>query len=72
MCGKFTYMATWAQVADFSAPLASRPSNAPEETAMPMRLQTVAPAQLTGLGRPAMATSASPGLCGWPVDGSMR
>ncbi|MCA8890437.1 MULTISPECIES: SOS response-associated peptidase family protein [Hyphomonas] len=37
MCGKFTYMATWAQVADFSAPLASRPSNAPEETAMPMR-----------------------------------
>lgn len=37
MCGKFTYMATWAEVVDFSRPLASRPSNAPEETAMPMR-----------------------------------
>jgi len=30
-------MATWAEVVDFSAPLASRPSNAPVEMAMPMR-----------------------------------
>lgn len=37
MCGKFTYMATWAEVVDFSQPLTARPSNAPEETATPMR-----------------------------------
>lgn len=37
MCGKFTYMATWAEVVAFSEPLVARPSNAPEETATPMR-----------------------------------
>src|SRR5579871_1689811 len=37
MCGKFTFMATWAEVVDFSQPLIARPSNAPEETATPMR-----------------------------------
>jgi putative SOS response-associated peptidase YedK len=37
MCGKFTYMATWAEVVNFSAPLVARPSNSPEETATPMR-----------------------------------
>jgi len=37
MCGKFTYMATWAEVHDFSQPLVQRPTNAPEETATPMR-----------------------------------
>lgn len=37
MCGKFTYMATWAEVVAFSEPLIARPSNAPEETATPMR-----------------------------------
>ena len=37
MCGKFTYMATWAEVVAFSQPLTKGPSNAPEETATPMR-----------------------------------
>ena len=37
MCGKFSYMAIWAEVHSFSQPLAARPSNAPEETATPMR-----------------------------------
>ena len=36
MCGKFTYMATWAEVVGFAELLASRSSNVPEETAMPM------------------------------------
>ena len=37
MCGKFTFMATWAQVVAFSQPLTAKPTNAPEETATPMR-----------------------------------
>lgn len=41
MCGKFTFMATWAQVHAFSQPLVARPSNAPEQTAMPIRLAPV-------------------------------
>lgn len=41
MCGKFTYMATWAEVHDFSRPLDARRSNAPEQTATPMRLAPV-------------------------------
>lgn len=41
MCGKFTYMATWAEVVDFSQPLTARPTNAPEEAATPMRFAPV-------------------------------
>ncbi len=41
MCGKFTYIATWAQAYVFYQPLASRPSNAPEETTTPMRFAPV-------------------------------
>ncbi len=41
MCGKFTYMATWAEVVDFSEPLIARPTNAPEEAATPMRFAPV-------------------------------
>jgi putative SOS response-associated peptidase YedK len=41
MCGKFTFMATWAEVHAFSQPLVARPSNAPEQTAMPMRVAPV-------------------------------
>ena len=37
MCGKFSYMATWAEVVSFSEPLTARPSNASEEGATPMR-----------------------------------
>lgn len=37
MCGKFSYMATWAEVHDFSQPLVQRPTNAPEETTTPMQ-----------------------------------
>ena len=37
MCGKFTFMATWAQVVAFSQPLTAKPTNAPEEAATPMR-----------------------------------
>ncbi|MEZ5997442.1 MAG: SOS response-associated peptidase family protein [Hyphomonas sp.] len=37
MCGKFTMMATWAEVHSFSQPLIARPSNAPEVAATPMR-----------------------------------
>jgi putative SOS response-associated peptidase YedK len=37
MCGKFTFMATWAEVVDFSQPLIAKPSNAPEQAATPMR-----------------------------------
>ena len=37
MCGKFSYLATWAEVQDFSRPLVLRPSNAPEQLATPMR-----------------------------------
>ena len=37
MCGKFSYMATWAEVVSFSEPLTARPSNASEEVATPMR-----------------------------------
>ena len=37
MCGKFTFMATWAQVVAFSQPLTAKPTNAPEESATPMR-----------------------------------
>lgn len=41
MCGKFTFMATWAEVHDFSRPLDARASNAPEQTATPMRMAPV-------------------------------
>ena len=41
MCGKFSYMATWAEVVSFSEPLTARPSNAPEEVATPMRFAPV-------------------------------
>ena len=41
MCGKFSYMATWAEVVSFSEPLTARSSNAPEEVAMPMRFAPV-------------------------------
>lgn len=41
MCGKFTFMATWAEVHDFSQPLAARKSNAPEQAATPMRVAPV-------------------------------
>jgi putative SOS response-associated peptidase YedK len=34
-------MATWAEVVSFSEPLTARPSNAPEEVAMPMRFAPV-------------------------------
>ncbi len=41
MCGKFTFMATWAEVHEFSRPLEARASNAPEQTATPMRMAPV-------------------------------
>ncbi len=41
MCGKFTFMATWAEVHDFSRPLDARLSNAPEQAATPMRVAPV-------------------------------
>lgn len=41
MCGKFSYMATWAEVHDFSRPLDARRVNAPELTATPMRAAPV-------------------------------
>jgi putative SOS response-associated peptidase YedK len=37
MCGKFTFMATYAEVFDFSHPLVQRTSNAPEDAAIVMR-----------------------------------
>ena len=41
MCGKFSYLATWAEVQDFSQPLTLKHSNAPEQIATPMRAAPV-------------------------------
>lgn len=41
MCGKFSYMATWAEVHDFSRPLDARRVNGPELAATPMRAAPV-------------------------------
>jgi len=41
MCGKFTQMATWEEVAAFSQPLVARPEGAPVTVSTPMRTATV-------------------------------
>ncbi len=41
MCGKFTQMATWAEVVAFSAPLAAIPEGEPVTVSTPMRIARV-------------------------------